>query len=88
MAGATRHQRPREDGDFVIGHGMATASMFCARFQSAARVRVRRDGGVVVEMSANDIGTGNQTVCALVAAERWASRPSRSASAGATRTCR
>ena len=32
-------------------------------------MRVRRDGGVVVEMSANDIGTGNQTVCALVAAD-------------------
>ena len=44
--------------------------MFCARFKSAARVRVRRDGGVVVEMSANDIGTGNQTVCALVAADK------------------
>ena len=28
----------------LIGHGMATASMFCARFPSAARVRVRRDG--------------------------------------------
>ena len=27
------------------------------------------DGSVVVEMSANDIGTGNQTVCALVAAD-------------------
>jgi xanthine dehydrogenase YagR molybdenum-binding subunit len=65
----TRRERPREDGDFLIGHGMATASMFCARFQSAARVRVGGDGSVVVEMSANDIGTGNQTVCALVAAD-------------------
>ena len=31
----TRRERPREDGDFLIGHGMATASMFCARFRSA-----------------------------------------------------
>ena len=65
----TRRERPREDGDFLIGHGMATASMFCARFQSAARVRVGGDGSVVVETSANDIGTGNQTVCALIAAD-------------------
>jgi xanthine dehydrogenase YagR molybdenum-binding subunit len=64
-----RHERPREDGDFLIGHGMATASMFCARTKSAARVRVGGDGRVVVEASANDIGTGNQTVYALVAAD-------------------
>jgi xanthine dehydrogenase YagR molybdenum-binding subunit len=64
----TRRQRPREDGVWRIGHGMSMASTFCARFDGKARVRVGRDG-VVVEASSNDIGTGNQTVFALIAAE-------------------
>ena len=63
-----RHARPRQDGVWRIGHGMSMASTFCARFPGKARIRVRPDG-VTVEASSNDIGTGNQTVFALVAAE-------------------
>lgn len=72
-----RHGGPRRDGDFAIGHGMATASTFCARFPGKARVRVREDGSALVEASSNDIGTGNQTVCALVAADALGIHPDR-----------
>lgn len=64
-----RHSLPRRDGVWTLGRGMAMGSTFCARFPSQARVRVHADGTASVESSANDIGTGNQTVMALLAAE-------------------
>ncbi|HEX7388471.1 MAG TPA: xanthine dehydrogenase family protein molybdopterin-binding subunit [Acidiphilium sp.] len=73
----TRAERPRQDGVYAIGHGMGTAGMFCARFPGAARVRIQRDGGVIIEASANDIGTGNQTVYTLVAADTLGISPDR-----------
>ena len=70
-----RHTMPREDGVWKIGRGMSMASTFCARFPGEARVRVQTDGRVVVEASSNDIGTGNQTVFQLVAAEALGIEP-------------
>jgi xanthine dehydrogenase YagR molybdenum-binding subunit len=64
----TRHERPRRDGPWVIGHGMATCSMGSFRFPGAGRVRLRRDGAVV-EANVHDIGTGVQTVLSQIAAE-------------------
>jgi xanthine dehydrogenase YagR molybdenum-binding subunit len=64
----TRHQRPRSDGPWVIGHGMATCTMGSFRFPGAARIRLRRDGAVV-ETNVHDIGTGVQTVLGQIAAE-------------------
>lgn len=63
-----RHDRPREDGPWRIGHGMATCSMGSFRFPGAARVRLSRDG-LVVESNVHDIGSGAQTVLAQIAAE-------------------
>ena len=65
----TRHNRPREDGPWRIGHGMATCSMGSFRFPGAARVRLSRDGCVVVESNVHDIGSGAQTVLSQIAAE-------------------
>ncbi len=65
----TRHDRPREDGPWIIGHGMATCSMGSFRFPGAARVRLRSDGSAVVESNVHDIGTGAQTVLSQIAAE-------------------
>jgi xanthine dehydrogenase YagR molybdenum-binding subunit len=65
----TRDRMPQQDGVWSIGRGMSMASTFCARFPSEARVRVQGDGSVIVEGSSNDIGTGNQTLIVLVAAE-------------------
>jgi xanthine dehydrogenase YagR molybdenum-binding subunit len=64
-----RHTRPREDGPWRIGHGMATCSMGSFRYPGCARVRYARDGSVVVESNVHDIGSGAQTVLAQIAAE-------------------
>ncbi len=73
----TRHERPRTDGPWRIGHGMATCSMGTFRFPGAARVRLSADGGAVVESNVHDIGTGAQTVLAQVAAEELGVPPDR-----------
>jgi xanthine dehydrogenase YagR molybdenum-binding subunit len=70
-----RHNWPRQDGIWTLGRGMSMASTFCARFPGEARVRVSGDGSVVVETSANDIGTGNQTAFQLIAAEALGTVP-------------
>lgn len=64
----SRHERPRRDGPWAIGHGMATCTMGTFRFPSAGRVRLHRDGAVV-EANVHDIGTGAQTVLTQIAAE-------------------
>ena len=70
----TRHERPRRDGPWVIGHGMATCSMGSFRFPGAGRVRLRRDGAVV-EANVHDIGTGVQTVLTQIAADELGISP-------------
>ncbi len=72
-----RHQRPRTDGPWIIGHGMATATMGSFRFPSSARVRLRDDGRVVVETNVQDIGTGVQTILSHIAAEELGLPPTR-----------
>jgi xanthine dehydrogenase YagR molybdenum-binding subunit len=64
-----RHDRPRTDGEWRIGHGMATSSMGSFRFPGVARVRLASDGGVTVEANVHDIGNGVQTALAQIAAE-------------------
>jgi xanthine dehydrogenase YagR molybdenum-binding subunit len=64
----TRGERPRTDGPWRIGHGMATATMGNFRYPGGAQVRLGRDGAVV-EAGTNDIGTGVQTMLAQVAAD-------------------
>lgn len=63
-----RHQRPKTDGPWRIGHGMATCTMGAFRFPGEARMRLTPDGRAVVETNTHDIGTGTQTVFSQVAA--------------------
>jgi xanthine dehydrogenase YagR molybdenum-binding subunit len=64
-----RRSRPKAEGPWIIGHGMATATMGNFRFPGEARVRLTPDGRCVVETNTHDIGTGTQTVFCQVAAE-------------------
>ncbi|MEW5807981.1 MAG: xanthine dehydrogenase family protein molybdopterin-binding subunit [Actinomycetota bacterium] len=64
-----RHERARTEGPWVIGHGMATCTMGSFRFPSAARIRLRGDGTVVVEANVPDIGTGAPTLLSEIVAE-------------------
>ncbi|MFG1414121.1 xanthine dehydrogenase family protein molybdopterin-binding subunit [Xanthobacter sp. VTT E-85241] len=59
------HRRPAQaerDGDWMVGWGMASATMGSFRLPAAARVSLRADGTALLESSFNDIGTGVFTI--------------------------
>jgi xanthine dehydrogenase YagR molybdenum-binding subunit len=57
------------EGRWLIGMGMAAAFRNNIVTPSAARVRLGRDGRLVVETDMTDIGTGSYTIIAQTAAE-------------------
>ena len=57
------------DGEWLIGWGCATAIYPTQVSPASARVRFTRQGKVLVEMAAHDLGTGAMTVIAQTAAE-------------------
>jgi xanthine dehydrogenase YagR molybdenum-binding subunit len=57
------------DGRWLVGMGMAAGFRNHIPFKSAARVRLERDGRIVVETDMTDIGTGSYTIIAQTAAE-------------------
>ena len=66
-----RNPKPAQvrEGRWLIGHGVAAAFRNSPVITSAARVRLRTDGAVVVETDMTDIGTGSYTIIAQTAAE-------------------
>ncbi|NUR90485.1 MAG: molybdopterin-dependent oxidoreductase, partial [Nonomuraea sp.] len=56
------------DGDWLVGLGMATATYGAFRSEAAIRVRLQADGRATVGGTAADLGTGQSTVFALLAA--------------------
>src|SRR5207245_5697778 len=65
----TRPPAPQRDGDWVIGHGMASCLMGTFRFPSHAHVTLRRDGTAVIEAGTQDIGTGTLTILPQIVAD-------------------
>ena len=59
----------RRDGEWLIGHGMASSARGNMLQPSAARVALGGDGRLVVETDMTDIGTGTYTVLAQIAGE-------------------
>ncbi|WP_027351755.1 xanthine dehydrogenase family protein molybdopterin-binding subunit [Halotalea alkalilenta] len=57
------------DGDDFVGLGVAAAIRGNNVTNSAARVRLRRDGSLLVETDMTDIGTGSYTIIGQTAAE-------------------
>ena len=57
------------EGRLFIGYGMAAAFRNNIAMKSSARVRLGRDGRIVVETDMTDIGTGSYTIIAQTAAE-------------------
>jgi xanthine dehydrogenase YagR molybdenum-binding subunit len=58
------------DGDWLVGMGMATATYPAGRGDASIKVRFQSDGTVVVAGTAADLGTGQSTVFAILAADR------------------
>ncbi|WP_439594337.1 aldehyde oxidoreductase molybdenum-binding subunit PaoC [Falsiroseomonas sp.] len=59
----------RREGRWLIGLGMAVGFRNNMVEKSGARVRLERDGTVIVETDMTDIGTGSYTIIAQTAAE-------------------
>ena len=62
--------RSRRDGEWSIGHGVATAMYPYYRRPSAALIRLSVDGRAVIQAAAHEMGMGTATVQAQLAAER------------------
>ena len=70
---ARRNPRPGSlrDGDWLIGHGVATATYPYYRMPGgAARIRLTADGSAVISMASHEMGMGTATVQAQASAER------------------
>jgi xanthine dehydrogenase YagR molybdenum-binding subunit len=61
--------RSMHDGPTLIGWGFATSTYPTNRQPSAVKVRMDRDGNVVVQCGTQDIGTGTYTVMSQVASD-------------------
>ncbi len=74
------HQRPvkaERDGDWIVGWGMASATMAAFRFPATARVTLRSDGTALIEASFNDIGTGVFAIFSQIVADALDLSPDR-----------
>ena len=58
-----------QDGDWLIGTGMASALYPAHRNRASAKVRLQADGTAQVSSATQDLGTGTWTVLAIVGAE-------------------
>ena len=67
-----RNMTPKSiaDGDWLIGYGCATTCYPTQMAPAAARVQLRRDGRVRVQIAGHEIGNGAYTVIAQAAAEK------------------
>ncbi len=67
-----RTPRAQREGEWLIGHGMATATYPYFRMPGgAARVIVRTDGSAVVQMASHEMGMGTATAQAQFAADHF-----------------
>jgi xanthine dehydrogenase YagR molybdenum-binding subunit len=69
---SSRNMTPKTtvDGDWLVGLGCATTCYPTQVAPAAARVKMRRDGRVRVEIAGHEIGNGAYTVIGQAAAER------------------
>jgi xanthine dehydrogenase YagR molybdenum-binding subunit len=61
--------RSMHDGTMLVGWGMATSTYPTNRQPASVRVRMDRNGDVVVQSGTQDLGTGTYTVMTQVAAD-------------------
>jgi xanthine dehydrogenase YagR molybdenum-binding subunit len=61
--------RATEDGDWLVGWGMASATYPAQRSPAQARVRILSDGTAEVDCASQDIGTGTYTIMTQTAAD-------------------
>jgi xanthine dehydrogenase YagR molybdenum-binding subunit len=57
------------DGQWLVGHGVASAVRADTLKSATARARLEQDGRLTVELAMTDIGTGSYTILTQIAAE-------------------
>ena len=60
----------KRQGEWLIGHGVASASHSYVRLPCSARIRIKANGRVLVQTAAQEMGMGTATVQVQHAAER------------------
>jgi xanthine dehydrogenase YagR molybdenum-binding subunit len=65
----------RREGEWLIGHGMASSARSNQLQESQARVSIGADGRALVETDMTDIGTGTYTILAQITGELLGLRP-------------
>lgn len=65
-----RPRAPRQDGEWLVGQGVATAYYPYMRWPARVRVRLVADGTAIVQTSAHEMGMGTATAQAQHAADR------------------
>ena len=65
-----------QQGRWLVGYGMASATRPAKRSPAEARVRLLPDGRAIVQSSTEDLGTGTYTVMAQIAADALGYAPS------------
>jgi xanthine dehydrogenase YagR molybdenum-binding subunit len=71
-----RSREPRRDGAWLLGTGMASATMGVFRMPSTVRLTFRADGTGVIQSGFHDIGTGTLTIFPQIAADTLGVDPS------------
>ncbi len=69
--------RSMQDGNMLVGWGMATSVYPTHRAESSASARMRQDGTALVESGTQDLGTGTYTVMTQIAADALGVSPDR-----------
>ena len=69
--------RSMQQGRWLVGMGMASATRPAKRMPCAARVRLQPDGSALVQASTADLGTGTYTVMTQIAADALGYAPAR-----------
>ena len=64
--------RSKRDGEWLIGHGVATAYYPFYRMAATAAVRINADGTAIVKAAAHEMGMGTATVQTQQSADRLA----------------
>jgi xanthine dehydrogenase YagR molybdenum-binding subunit len=64
-----RQPRQKQEGDWWVGTGMASAARVHNVAEAKARVTLKPDGTAIVETDMTDIGTGTYTILAQIAGE-------------------
>ena len=61
--------RSMQEGNWLVGYGMATGTWGAGQAQASARITLKSDGTALIESSVTDIGPGTYTAISIIASK-------------------